>query len=260
MRNIYMPSKDVLIEMQDRGANVYKYILTKTIESIIRCGIIYPDAGKLKYAKKYLRENPEIARAICTLYPEEMRYSEVARDDFKLCLRLMRSTPNKESKLNNLAKFNPEVQKDISVIVPVILQLETELKENPRTRFELREYDWYPYQQKYSLLDTILNGKLSDEELHKLKDAGVRDMTVNSLVNIEPAYAISLPYYYFAEKFQDYKEIIRDEYLHKGIDAYANRYGITPSVGTEYIGEDIIRKPNEDVKRLIKCIQDKKDR
>ena len=113
MRKIYMPSNDVLIEMQDRGANVYKYILTKTIESIIRCGIIYPDAGKLKYAQKYLRENPEIARAICTLYPEDMRYSEVARNDFKLCLRLMRTTPNKESKLNNLAKFNPEVQKDI---------------------------------------------------------------------------------------------------------------------------------------------------
>ena len=85
-------------------------------------------------------------------------------------------------------------------------------------------------------------------------------MIVNALVNIEPAYAISLPYNYFSETDSDKKETIRDYYLNQGIEAYAGRYGITPSVGTEYIGEDIIRKPNEDVKRLIKCIQDKKDR
>ena len=82
MKKVYIPTMDELYQMQDitDGHSIYKYILIKAIESLIIDGINYPNKGMLKSAYKYLRENPDIAYAICKLYPEEIKYSEYAKN------------------------------------------------------------------------------------------------------------------------------------------------------------------------------------
>jgi len=42
--------------------------------------------------------------------------------------------------------------------------------------------------------------------------------------------------------------------LRSGVNDYARRYGISNDVGYEYNKKDILTNPNEDVKRLVKCI------
>ena len=96
MKKVYVPTMDELYQMQDItcGHSMYKYILIKAIESLIIDGINNQNKGILKHAYKYLRENPDIAYAICSLYPEEIKYSEYAKNDTILCLDLiMAQTP-----------------------------------------------------------------------------------------------------------------------------------------------------------------------
>ena len=91
MKQVYVPTMDELYLIQDEvtGYNLYKYLLVKAIESLIMEGINLPNKGILKNAYKYLRENPEIAYAVCRLYPEEIKYSEYARNDMDLCEELI---------------------------------------------------------------------------------------------------------------------------------------------------------------------------
>lgn len=248
MKNIYMPSMDELYQMQDRGANVYKYILVKAIESIICYGIDRPAAGMLKSSYKYISEDLEIARAICTLYPNEIQFSDVAKEDIELCLRLIGTDPKVNNcNLDYLSRFGYTVQNNTLVLKQAILLLEKELKENPKYRFEYNGD---------SLLNDIFSATFSEDKLLGLFGSN-RDDVVRALVNIEPVYAIKLPIEYFNNKMYNSNEYIRCEYLHSGIANYADRYGVTASVGSEYIGKDILTNPDQNVKRLIKCIKDR---
>ena len=104
MKKVYVPTMDELYLMQDisNGQSMYKYILIKAIESLIITGINFKDKGILKKAYKYLRENPNIAYAICSLYPEEIKYSEYAMNDIDLCL----NTINRKNNQNrNIMSF-----------------------------------------------------------------------------------------------------------------------------------------------------------
>ena len=78
MKKVYIPTMDELYQMQDmtNGQSIYKYILIKAIESLVIDGVNYPNKGILKNAYKYLKENPDIAYAICRMYPSEIKYSE----------------------------------------------------------------------------------------------------------------------------------------------------------------------------------------
>ena len=95
MKEVFMPSMDELYQMQELNVNLYKYILIKAIESLVCNGLNYPSEGIFKNAPRYLRENSEIARTICSMYPDEMIYSDYARNDVELAIRLMNNREKK---------------------------------------------------------------------------------------------------------------------------------------------------------------------
>lgn len=257
MKEVFMPSMDELYQMQDRGANVYKYILVKAIESIICYGLNYPSKGMLKNAYKYLREDLEISRAVCTLYPEEMEFSEVSSYDGVLCDRIVTSSECKPCGLDNLCRFNSDVTLDHLRLAKIIIFLEKEISKNPKYRFEYIGYDSTFFKRGANrLLDDIFGRKISDKELmFMLRD--FRENTVDALTKIEPAYAISLADCFFLRCFGDEPDKIRTERLYTGINSYAERYGISSTVGTEYFRKDILTNPDTNVKRLLKCINDR---
>lgn len=258
MKEVFMPSMDELYQMQDRGANVYKYILVKALESIICNGLNYPSKGMLENAPKYLRENPEIARAVCSLYPDEMIYSETARNDIDLAVRLMNYKGYKENGLDYLCRFDSSVLTNTHVLANAILKLEEELSVNPIYRFEyVGSERAYLNKGAGRLLDKIFNGEIDDNDLMMILHS-VRGEVVNALINIEPYYAIKLSDDYFSNVLHKNDEYIRTRCLVVGIANYAERYGISSTIGIEYYGKDILTNPDTDVKRLIKCINDRR--
>ena len=250
MKKVYIPTMDELYQMQDitSGHSMYKYILIKAIESLIIDGINYPNKGILKSAYKYLRENPDIAYAICKLYPEEIKYSEYAKNDINLCLDILNREPNLESNiysLDNLSHFENGigVLTNNGVIQTTANILSKELPNNPKYRFE--------YKQN-TLLDDIFDRKIQVEDLaYTFK---------KDFINIEPAYLLKLE----PSKLIKMEPNLRDSYINgqiskilfHAINDYANRYGIQYGLGREYYGQDILTNQDEQVKRLFKCIKE----
>lgn len=258
MKEVFMPSMDELYQMQDRGANVYKYILTKAVESLICHGLNYPSEGILKNAYKYLREDPEIARAVCTLYPEEMEFSEVSSYDGILCDRIITKTECNPCGLDNLCRFSSDVVLDHLRLANIIVFLEKELSKNPKYRFEYVGYDSTFFKRGANrLLDDIFGNKITDKELMFML-GDFRGKAIESLIKIEPAYAISLPNCFFFKYSWDETDDKRTEQLYTGINCYADRYGISRNVGSQYYKKDILTNPDQNVKRLIRCINDRK--
>lgn len=237
MRKIFMPSMDELYQMQEMGANVYKYLLVKAIEVLAVDGINYPNKGMLKSAYKYLREDPYIASAIGMMYPEEIKYSEVAKIDSALCLRLLKAKQNTKCSLDNLSRFEQLVLTNPTVLEYVISELSDELKVNPRYRFE------YQYNE---LLKMIFNREITSDNLMFLKHV------VGCLLDIEPAYGLTLSSSYFENDKYD-----RPSSVCSAVNNYANTYGIPNYLGAEYLGKDILTHQSTEVKRLIRCIKDR---
>ena len=258
MKNVFMPSMDELYKMQELNVNLYKYILVKAIESLICSGLNYPSKGILENAKKYLKENPEIARAVCSMYPDEMIFSESARNDIELAVRLMNSDERETSGLDHLCKFDSNVLYNPVVLQKVLLLLEKELKVNPKYRFEYIGKDFCYFKKGAgTILDDIFDRKIDEQQLMFIMGNSRKDI-VKSLINIEPAYAINLP----VEYFKNYPTHIPDDSdvslaLGYGINNYADRYGISMSVGSEYYGKDILTNPDQNIKRLLRCIKDR---
>lgn len=255
MKKVFIPFMDGLYQMQDKGANVYKYLLVKAIESIICNGINYPSEGMLENIPKYLREDPEIARAVCSLYPDEMIYSEIARNDVDLAIRLMNYVRYKNNGLDYLCRFDDSVLSNSIALANTIIKLEDELTNNPSYRFEYAGSELiYSKKGAGRLLDKIFNCEIYSNYLSMILSS-VKEEVIRALVNIEPFYTISLSDDYFSNAFYSRNEYIRREYLHSGIAKYAERYGISPTVGTEFFGKDILTNPDTNVKRLLKCIK-----
>lgn len=251
MKEVFMPSMDELYQMQDRGADVYKYILVKAIESIICCGLNYPSKGMFMNAYKYLRENPEIAKAVCSLYPDEIIYSESARNDVDLAIKLMDFKGYQDSGLDYLCRFDNSVLTNTHVLTNIILKLEKELANNPSYRFEYMSYE-LAYLKKGSgrILDKIFNCQITESDLMLMLNSA-KTLIIKALANIEPAYALRLNDSVLNE------DSVRNELLRNGVNSYAQRYGIWSVTGYEYYGKDILTNPDTNVKRLIKCINDR---
>ena len=258
MKKVFMPSMDELYQMQEYNVNIYKYILVKAIESLICNGLNYPSKGIFANAPKYLRENPDIARAVCVMYPDEMLFSEYARNDIDLAIRLIDSIEERKTNLDHLCKLDKNVLENPRILEKAILLLEKELIENSKYRFEYAGMDLrFLNKGAGRLLDDIFSRKLSEKELMFLMGKSRQDV-VRALINIEPAYAISLPLEYFSM----YPTYIPDSsdistMLGRGINNYADRYGVSMSIGNEYYGKDILTNPDQNVKRLLKCINDR---
>lgn len=244
MKRIYIPTMDELYLIQDmvNGHNLYKYILVKAIESLTMEGINYPNKGILKSAYKYLRENPEIAYAICRMYPEEIKYSEIAQNDTRLCLDLITDKLIQDEtiyRLDNLFHFEKGigVLSNQGVIGTTAHILATKLPSTPTYRFEYKPN---------SLLDDIFACQIPTEDI---PNAFSNDFTI-----IEPAYTIKLDEHQLRNFLPEYEE--KSHHLERSINKYTERYGVTGRDGWEYRGKDILTNPDENVKRLLKCIKE----
>ena len=242
MKQVYVPTMDELYQMQDmvNAHNLYKYILIKTIESLIMEGIIYPNKGMLKSTYKYLRENPEIAYAICRMYPEEIKYSESAQNDIRLCVDLIKDKFIQDKiiyRLDNLKHFENGlgVLSNQRVIQDTANILATKLPQNPQYRFE--------YKQN-TLLDNIFACQISTTDIN--------NKSSYDFISIEPAYTIKLDEHQMINLIDKYGD--ETGILKNSINRYAERYGITGRDGWEYRDKDILTNPDENVKRLLKCI------
>lgn len=258
MKEVFVPSMDELYQMQELNVNLYKYILIKAIESLVCNGLNYPSEGIFKNAPRYLRENSEIARTICSMYPDEMIYSDYARNDVELAIRLMNSREKSEPGLDHLCRFDTNVLNNPVILKNAILLLEKELNENPKYRFEYAGMDLaYLNKGAGRLIDYIFSRNIGDYELMYISGKTRNDI-VKSIINIEPAYAISLPMDYF-KKYPAYVPDKSDVsiMLDEGINNCAGRYGISMDAGYEYYGKDILTNPDQNVKRLLKCIKDR---
>lgn len=231
MKKIYMPDERGLYQMQEviGGNNMYNYLLIKATEALIVDGINYPAKGILKNVYDYIKNDPAIVRMIGLLYPEEIKYSQVAMNDSQLCSMLLNDLEDKSIYgLDNLSRFSDEVNYDTAVIDRTIATLDDKLIDMPRYRFEYVESP---------LLESIFS---CDERIIARSEPMLYE-----LAGIEPGYALQLK-----DKCIDWKLM-----LLKGLTKYRERYGAFHYSGSEYEFEtDILTNKDENVKRLVRTI------
>lgn len=264
MKKVYMPSMDMLYQMQDMEANIYKYLVIKKIESII-CEGVGTLGGILSRCTLNeivdMKEYQEIVKTICLLYPEELKnlvrieedgFSknlklDLLKEDVDFCLQLLYNSPSgTENNLDYLTYFNSDVTSNVLVLKKVFIMLREELTKNPKYRFEYLSDD-----RNNTLLDDVFECKIGDNELMFI-GGDSRDEIVKALTTIEPAYAVSLCADYLPHVNED---ISRNNLLYNGINAMANRYRINRGMGFEYFGKDILTNPDSEVKKLVKNIK-----
>ena len=250
MKKVYIPSEEELQKMQDltkingihhNGSIMYKYLLCKVIEALVVEGKL-EDKSILEKTYRYFRENPQIAKAICKMYPEEIKFSDYAQNDIDLCINLAVGTTDQSIySLDNLTHFQKGfgVWSNYQVQKYVIEALYEKLQTNPKYRFEYREPN--------ALLDDIFLANLLDYfafngELNK------------QLTIIEPANALKMD----ETSFETYNSdrlinALKYDYA-KYINQYTARYQMEHSCFPEYFDQDIVKNPDNNVKRLLRFL------
>lgn len=245
-KKIYVPSADELYTMQDMGANIYKYLLVKAIETIAMEGVKYPGKGMLKnIPSTWIDSNPYIEYAICMMYPEELKYSSVASSEPFIFEYLINKEEDKSIyNLDSLVYASNSALND-NIKRKIIEMLESKLKTVPQYRFEYKDFECigkndkgFPVLSYNKLLNDIFSCNCSMEDVK----------SIERLINIEPAYALK------------YKERLGTDsvgLLRQGVNGYGLRYGIGYDDLTEYRNEDILTNPDDKVKRLVRCINER---
>ncbi len=225
MKKILMPTYSELYEMQDMHVNILPYLYAKAVERLCIEYNNYPRRGSILDGEyKYLREDFNIVFGICSMYPKEIKYSQVAQYDIDLAMRLIREEDNFDIyRLDNLSLFSDSVSDNIFITREVIRILSEEIGKNPKYRFEYKDS---------KILNDIFMGRI-DPMVMSLD----RDMLLH-LSSIEPYYGL---------KSKDY------DLLREGMRLYTKRYGID----YVYDNRDILSNQSSEVKRLIKCINRK---
>jgi len=188
----------------------------------------------LEIAYEHLREFPEIVHTICRMYPERIGNSQVASKDIALCQKLINEIPNPNKSiyfLDNLTSFDEDVLSDPIVIENTSKILADKLLSTPRYRFD--------YKDPNILLDNIFSCKLP----HNL----ITSIAFSELITIDPIYLIKL------RQSQSSKKINMLFELKRSLIKYSNRYGV--SSGAEYEGKDVLTKPDEKTKKLLRCLE-----
>jgi len=249
-KKIYVPNEEELYTMQEMGVNVYNYLLAKVIEVLTLEGIKYPKKGILKTAYKYFQENTDIAYPICRMYPNELQYSQIARNEVPLCLDMLNQDNDKSIyRLDNLIYFDEGVQTNTQVSEEVIKILGIELLFTPQYRFEYKSSEYTNNGVSDNvILNNIFSGNydtdfISNEKVYK------------NLMTIEPAYALKISDRIFSSpRFSESREVA----LRKSVGRYLGRYSLTGK-NSEYLGQDILTNPNKKTKQLIKCLKENKN-
>lgn len=239
MKEIFMPTMDELYKMQDMGGDIRLYLYAKAIESLCIEYANYPRKGTiLGLEYRYIQENEIISHAICRMYPEEIKHSMPSQYDLDLAKYLIqRREPSQIYRLDNISNFSSCITDHQDIIDSVIQILSTELKENPKYRFEYRQSQ---------LLDSIFQGRIKARELHP----GESELSTNLFIRdylsqIEPYYVLQST------------STLKNTDLQKAIIAYINRYGFNYQLPKEPKKQDVLTNMQPEVKRLIKCIKRK---
>lgn len=251
MKKVYIPTVDELYQMQDLsqgGAHIYKYMIAKAVEVLVMEGKLELDKKPLEIAYRYFREFPDIAYAICKMYPQnKMHCSEEVRmeieNDVVLCQNLINGISKQDDSIKQLdyilAYFENGtcVVTHNEVIKAILNKLVVGLSSYPQYRFEYKDN---------TLLDEIFGCDLPEW----LMPIGMDE----HLMVIDPAYTNrlngqrKLPY---SERVQSFK---------KSVNQYANRYIINQMIGAEYLGMDIISRPDEKTRKLLRCLEQHKNK
>lgn len=234
MKKLFMPKEEDLFKMQEEKADIYSYLVVKAIEALIirsihtSC-IDNPDNEILKFTYKYLKENVDIASSICMMYPNELKYSFMARVDTRLCSYLIsHCEDNSIYQLDRLSLFEPMILDNTFLLREVINILDKKLPNCPKYRFEY---------QSNTLLDNIFGCNIPS-------DCYLNKDDYYALSRIEPYYALTSPY----------TDEVKRNMLREGMESYTKRYGIDMFKEMSYYGRDILTNPDEKVRRLRKCI------
>ena len=251
MKKVFMPSMDGLREMQSLSADVYSYIIIKTVEKFIMEGITFTAMGILNsnHTNKYILNDPEVVIPICRMYPELIERFDFANSDMALCIELLSRIHQEKfvSSLDNLSYFDGLAISNNQIIVKdTIEKLEEELIANPKYRFTYK--DNVLFDQIFAT--TILSG---DNGLYFRPEE--KRMLLTKLANIEPYYAMKIDKIDGLDLDYSKEELIKlkRELLINSVNAYKERYGIIED--NSYKKEDIFKEDNKKVKRLIKKIK-----
>ena len=181
MKKVYIPNEEELQKLNYLGIDTYKYLLSKTAETLIIEDIIYEEIDMLDTAYEQLEEFPEIKYSIARMYPEKITLSEYAKKDIELARLLTKKLSRKDNtiyQLDALSYFDGEspVVTDSIVIENTIKSLIENLSCSPRYRFD--------YKEPNILLDNIFTCEILTEELSKDSQ--------NNLISIDPIYITKL--------------------------------------------------------------------
>lgn len=246
-KQVYIPTEEELYQMQDMGVNIYKYLLVKAAETIMMEGIKYSNKGMLKNSFNTIKEYPELAYIICSLYPEELKYSKIANQEVGVALDILDKEEDRSIyKLDNLVYFDDSISTNCLVAEKTISILEEKLPITPQYRFEYKDFECIGYDKKgfpilnyNKLLNDIFSCKYSLDYFDK-------ESIIKSLIKIEPAYAL---------KFYDKLGTDAVGLLRAAINDYAERYQVSHDAGYQYYNKDILSNPDDNVKRLKRAIR-----
>lgn len=251
MKEVYIPTKNELLELQNLGINVYRYLLSKGMEALVMEDVIYGEKNMFETAYETLPEFREILPPLARMYPERIKESEKASTDIDLCQKMLKPLSRKNDfsiyQLDNLIYFNQDtkVLHDARIIKTVSSILEEELPSTPKYRFD--------YQEPNILLDDIFSCRIPLETLEK--DA------LDNLLAVDPIYAVkylSLPEEKRPHSVKGLAFLNDMAYtITKNTLRYVGRYGLEGI--TEYRGKDIVNAPDAKVKKLVRYLEQHKN-
>lgn len=237
MKKIYIPTEEELFKMQEmsNGSSLYQYLLAKVIEVLVlESKLEESEKGILERTYKIFRENPEIAHGVCRMYPEEINSSLMARNDIQLCKYLIKQNDDKSIySLDNLSYFENSagVTTSNGVIDTTLDILLEKLPNTPKYRFE--------YKEPNTLLDQIFTCEL---------DGVISNNIAIKLAAVEPAHTVKL------NQLKQQYENRPGHTIDQTINKYVSKYGMGNQFYPEYYRHDIICHPDDQVKRLIRCL------
>ena len=235
-KKVFIPSMENLETMEYMNVNVSNYLAAKVVEIILMEGEKYPNKDYFKGEYKYIRENPTIAHSVGLLRPEAIKYSEIAKYDTDLCLKLLDRNYISSDNLDLINYFSDSVLDNRLVIQKVIELLYNELDNNPNYRFNYVEN---------KLLNSIFEGKFNYNAL------GLGDYSNYNLIwrlsSIEPHYALMMDKNMFS--FNERKILLEGV-----MQSYIDRYDIT-SYDLEPIYNGVIHKPSRNTESYLKRIR-----
>jgi len=235
MKKVYIPTEEDLQKLNYLGVDTYKYLLSKTTETLIMEDVIYEEIDMLDVVYEKLEEFPEIIYALARMYPEKIALSKYAAKDINLARLLTKKLSRKDNsiyQLDTLSYFDQEsdVMSDIIVTQNIIKSLSEHLTSTPRYRFD--------YKEPNILLDNIFSCEIQTKKLSTDSQY--------ELLSIDPIYITKLGIDLDKEK-RNYSQN-KSFYLLRGLTKYTNRYHL----------ENINRTNQEKTKKLVRYLDEHK--